>query len=259
MVSAEYIIIDGVYLVDNNLYITSSVTSVKGLQVNPSAIYSFAAVPPECDENTFLGYGATLHMPSASYGAYFTADYWCNFAYMYNDAVAPTGVTISNTSVELIRGNTCGLSATVSPNNASLRTVQWSSTDVSIATVNNSGMVTAMAAGECDIVVTCLDKQAVCHVAVLDVGANGWIVGCRVDLGVNDRTHIADGVLHRTVNLRDAAERVGILHVDLGLLDELAAVKQLAHASCGVDLTLVGTHGMNSVGERLDAAVIGLQ
>ena len=168
VVSAEYIIIDGVYLVDNNLYITSSVTSVKGLQVNPSAIYSFAAVPPECDENTFLGYGATLHMPSASYGAYFTADYWCNFAYMYNDAVAPTGVTISNTSVELIRGNTCGLSATVSPNNASLRTVQWSSTDVSIATVNNSGMVTAMAAGECDIVVTCLDKQAVCHVAVLD-------------------------------------------------------------------------------------------
>ena len=159
---------DGVYQNGSILYITSGVTSLGPLQVNPSAIYSFAAVPPECDENTFMGYGATLHMPSASYGAYFTADYWCNFAYMYNDAVAPTGVTISNTAVELIRGNNYGLSATVSPNNASLRTVQWSSTDASIATVNNSGMVTAMAAGECDIVATCLDKQAVCHVTVLD-------------------------------------------------------------------------------------------
>lgn len=159
---------DGVYQDGSTLYITSGVTSLGPFQVNPSVIYSFAAVPPTCVENTFTGYGATLHMPSASYGAYFTADYWCNFAYMYNDAVAPTGVTISNTAVELIRGNTYGLSATVSPNNASLRTVQWSSTDASIATVNNSGMVTAMAAGECDIIATCLDKQAVCHVTVHD-------------------------------------------------------------------------------------------
>jgi len=159
---------DGVYKDGTTLYITSGVTSLGSLQVNPSVIYSFATVPPSCVENTFMGYGATLHMPATSYGAYFTADYWCNFANMYNDAVAPTDVNISNTAVELIRGNTYGLSATVSPNNASLRTVQWSSTDASIATVNNSGIVTAMAAGECDIVATCLDKQAVCHVTVLD-------------------------------------------------------------------------------------------
>ena len=61
------------------------------------------------------------------------------------------------------------------------------------------------------------------------------------------------------MNLRDAAERVGILHVDLGLTDEFAAVEQLAHASGGLDLSLVGTHCMNGMGERLDAAVIGLE
>jgi formylglycine-generating enzyme required for sulfatase activity len=86
---------------------------------------------------------------------------------MFNDAVEPTGVTISTTSVELIRGNTYGLSATVSPNNASLSEVNWSSTNPQIASVEE-GIVTALVAGECDIVATCLDKQAVCHVTVLD-------------------------------------------------------------------------------------------
>ena len=137
---------DGVYKDGSTLYVTSGVSSLGPLQVNPSVIYSFAPVPPTCNASTFTGYGATLHIPSTSYGAYFTADYWCNFANMYNDAVAPTGVTISNTAVELIRGNTCVLTATVSPNNASLRTVDWTSTNPQVATVEG-GMVTAGQAG----------------------------------------------------------------------------------------------------------------
>ena len=77
---------DGVYQDGSTLYITSGVTSLGDLQINPSVVYSFAAVPPTCVNNTFTGYGATLHMPATSYGAYFVADYWGNFANMYNDA-----------------------------------------------------------------------------------------------------------------------------------------------------------------------------
>jgi len=86
---------------------------------------------------------------------------------MYNDAVEPTGVTISSAEEELIVGNVINLTATVAPGNASLRNVVWSSTNTAVATVSG-GQVTALAAGECDIVAACLDKQALCHVTVLD-------------------------------------------------------------------------------------------
>lgn len=158
---------DGVYYDDSTLYISSSVTSLEPLEVNPSMIYSFAAVPPVCDTNTFTGYGATLHMPATSYGAYFIADYWCNFANMYNDAIEPTDVILNSTDIELIRGNNYEISATVVPSNASINSIQWTSTNSSIAIVSR-GKILARAAGECDIVATCLDKQAVCHVTVLD-------------------------------------------------------------------------------------------
>jgi len=134
---ADYVqVADGVYRDGTTFYITSGVTALGPLQVNPSIVYSFAAVPPACVSNTFMGYGATLHMPATSYGAYFLADYWCNFANMYNDAVEPTGVILSESELEVIKGNTYSLTATITPSTASLHTVQWSSTDPSVASVN---------------------------------------------------------------------------------------------------------------------------
>lgn len=158
---------DGVYQEGSTLYITGGVTSLGPLQVSPSAVYSFAAVPPTCTANTFTEYGATLHMPAASYGAYFTADYWCNFAYMNNDAVEPTGVAISNTSEVIELGSQLVLSATVTPPNATPSSVVWSTSNPAVATVYN-GVVTAKAVGECDITATCIDKQAVCHISVVE-------------------------------------------------------------------------------------------
>ena len=166
--SADYVqLADGVYRDGSTLYITSDVTALGPLQVNPSVVYSFAATPPTCVENTFMGYGATLHMPATSYGAYFVADYWGNFANMYNDAVEPTGVTISKTEAQIEIGKQLSLTASVTPSNATPSTARWSTTDDAVATVSN-GIVTAIGVGECDIVATCIDKQAVCHVKVVE-------------------------------------------------------------------------------------------
>ena len=158
---------EGVYSDGSTLYLGSGVSSLGPLQVNPSVIYSFAATPPACDENTFLEYGATLHMPSTSYGAYFLADYWSNFTVMENDAVEPTGVTLSPSEAELFVGGVINITATVLPANASAKSVDWYSTNPEVATVSD-GVVTGVFPGECDIVVSCLDKQSVCHVRVLE-------------------------------------------------------------------------------------------
>ncbi len=158
---------EGVYLDGTTLYITSGVTSLGPIQVNPSVIYSFAAVPPLCTANTFTGYGATLHMPATSYGAYFVTDYWCNFANMNNDAVEPTNVTISSPSEVIELGRQLNLFATVTPSNATPSSVAWSTSDAAVATVYN-GVVTARGVGECDITATCIDKHAVCHISVIE-------------------------------------------------------------------------------------------
>ena len=159
---------DGVYWDGSTLYICSFVTSLGDLGVNPTAIYSFASVPPTCTENTFTGYGAYLTLPPASYGAYFTAEYWCNFAYMYNDAVETTGITLSNSEANLTVGESISLTATVFPDNASCRWVDWRSTNKQVATVDYEGHITAQAVGECDIIASCVFYQAVCHVTVED-------------------------------------------------------------------------------------------
>lgn len=158
---------EGVYQDGSTLYIGSGVTELGPLQVNPSVVYSFAATPPVCVENTFTGYGGTLHMPATSYGAYFIADYWCNFANMINDAVEPTNVTISSSSEVIELGRQLNLFATVTPSNATPSSVVWSTSDAAVATVYN-GVVTARTVGECDITATCIDKHAVCHISVVE-------------------------------------------------------------------------------------------
>lgn len=71
-------------------------------------------------------------------------------------SVAVTGVTLNASSGELKKGGTVTLTATVSPDNASNKTVLWSSSAPNIASVTN-GVVTALSVGTADIVATTQD------------------------------------------------------------------------------------------------------
>ena len=152
----------------DNLYVMSSVTDIEGLQVNPSKIYSYSNVPSTCNDNTFTGYDGALHVPASSLAAYFTAPYWSNFINIVGDAVEPTGIKLNNDSIEVLVGNQLSLNATITPSNAVPRDVIWTTSDESIATVND-GAITALKAGECDIKAYLLDKTATCHVTVTEI------------------------------------------------------------------------------------------
>ena len=67
--------------------------------------------------------------------------------------ILATGITLNNTSLNLIQGNTSKLTATVSPSNASNNAVTWTTSDSSIATVDASGNVTAVGSGTA--IITC--------------------------------------------------------------------------------------------------------
>lgn len=82
--------------------------------------------------------------------------------------IHPTSVSVSPTSVSVNAGATTNLTATVLPTNATDKSVTWSSSNTSIATVNSSGTVTGVAAGLATITVTTVvgGKTATCAVTV---------------------------------------------------------------------------------------------
>lgn len=80
--------------------------------------------------------------------------------------LAVTAVELNESSLELDSGETIQLKATVSPEAASDAEVKWSSSNESIATVNDDGMVTAITTGEATITADAEGSKAVCKVTV---------------------------------------------------------------------------------------------
>jgi uncharacterized protein YjdB len=91
-----------------------------------------------------------------------------------NSAVPVTGVTVSPTSASLLVGSTQSLVATIAPANATNNTVNWTSSNTSVATVNSNGLVTAVAAGSAIITVTTADgnRTASSSITVTTSGGN---------------------------------------------------------------------------------------
>ncbi len=84
--------------------------------------------------------------------------------------VAVAVVTLDKDKAELKVGGTLELKATVSPDNATDKTVTWSTSAEAVATVEN-GKVTAVSAGTATITAKAGDKSATCEVTVKEAVA----------------------------------------------------------------------------------------
>ena len=83
-------------------------------------------------------------------------------------AVAVTGVTLNKTTTTIGIGKNETLTATVAPDDATDKTVTWTSSDESVATVDSNGKVTAVASGTATITATIGGKSATCVISVED-------------------------------------------------------------------------------------------
>ena len=79
--------------------------------------------------------------------------------------VAVSSISLNKDSIELVEGDSETLTATVSPNDATDKTVSWSSSNDAVATVKD-GTITAVKMGEATITAKAGEKTASCDVVV---------------------------------------------------------------------------------------------
>ena len=118
--------------------------------------------------------------------------------------VPVSSVSMSQATAEMVVGETISLSATVLPSTATDKTVNWASSNQSVATVAG-GKVTAVSEGQSTITASAGGKSATCKVAV----SKGIIVVSSISLNKTDLALVEGDseTLVATVNPDDATDK----------------------------------------------------
>lgn len=166
---------------DDNVYIP---TYLENGSYVANAVITFGSLTSGAKIGVTLGAGTcTFTNGGAEYVAEFFSD---NDAYEVTEDgsgnlklavknVAVSGVTLDKNEMTLNVGDTEQLTASVLPENATDRTVTWSSNDGSIASVEN-GKVTAKNVGTTTITATAGGKNATCTVTVEAIAIAGSVI-----------------------------------------------------------------------------------
>lgn len=75
-------------------------------------------------------------------------------------------LVLNKYEVTLIEKETFSLTCTIVPENASNKEIKWTSSDDSIAKVDDKGLVTAIKAGKCTVTATCDEKIVTANISV---------------------------------------------------------------------------------------------
>lgn len=136
-------------------------------------VKSFADFPPEGLVNfpADVVAAGTLFVPEASMDYYQYSPTWENWMSIrpITDNVLVSSVTFDVTEHSFKAAETLQLTVTVGADNATDKNLRWSSSDESVATVDETGLVTAVFAGEAIISATATDGSGVkaeCRVTV---------------------------------------------------------------------------------------------
>jgi len=141
-----------------------------------TVVRSRAVVPPICGDQALDDinkWECTLYVPVGYVDAYSKADQWKEFLFVEEGDVVTypvTGIALNKESMTLLVNEADTLEATVLPDNATDKSVNWTSSDEAIATVDAEGVVIGQNAGTTVITATSVsnpDVTATCKITVL--------------------------------------------------------------------------------------------
>lgn len=127
-----------------------------------------------------------------------------------------TGITLNKSSTIIDGGGYDTLTATLVPSDA-VGTITWSSSNTSIATVNASGRVTAVADGNCTITASCAGVTATCAVTctntpeVFSITLN--LTNCSA---TNTQTTVLEGSSYSTGFISDSGYEIDTVTCTMG-------------------------------------------
>ena len=110
-----------------------------------------------------------------------------NISSLTINAIPVSSVSLNKNAATLREGKTVQLTATIEPSNATYKTVSWESDDTDVATVSETGLVTAVAAGSATITCKSTDdatKYATCAITIvesIDFSAGDWTLVTDID------------------------------------------------------------------------------
>ena len=143
------------------------------------SITCYASTPPVCIysgsyNSIFLYYTPQLYVPSEAIDKYKTATEWKKFTNVKPISDPATSISLNKSELNLTVGKSETLIASLLPENTT-ETVNWSSADEAVATVDADGLVKAVSVGTTTITATTVDGlTAECSVTVTeDSGVSG--------------------------------------------------------------------------------------
>lgn len=132
--------------------------------------YSYSILPPVCGEQSLDDINkwiCTLYVPAQSSDEYMAATQWKDFFHIVEmEAPEVAEIRLDKTEASIKVGETLQLNATVLPAEASGAVLSWTSSDESIATVSETGLVTAVSSGTTTITVCSGNITGTCAVVV---------------------------------------------------------------------------------------------
>ena len=171
--------------------------------------------------------------------------------------VAVTGVSLNKTTTTLTVGDTETLTATVSPDDASDKSVTWSSSDTDVATVEN-GVVTAVAEGTANITVTATngtvdtsdDQTATCAVTV-NAATPSVVNVTEVEINKTSTTLTVGGTetLTATVSPDDATDKTVTWSSDNTAVATVSDGVVTAVAEGTANITVTATNGTDDTSD----------
>lgn len=140
--------------------------------VTSRSIRSYSTTPPSIAPTAFSSYSATLYVPTESLASYWSHTVWGLFSQIEEIPIDASSISFEKSEYELNVNETLHLTVSFDPINTTNKEIVWSSSDKSIATVEN-GVVKAIKEGFAVITATTTNnKSASCRLTINNVLAS---------------------------------------------------------------------------------------